>query len=75
MFGNSFGRLLNNIENFMANSDPTLSGERFLPDRVDVARLKISHRTGSDPIADKTVYLQGGMQWCIPDRQPNYDRP
>ena len=39
-FGDSLDRLLDGIENFMANSRPTLGGERFLTDREVSARLK-----------------------------------
>lgn len=32
-FGDTLDRLLDGIENFVANSRPTLGGERFLTDR------------------------------------------
>ena len=35
-------------ENFVANSRPTLGGERFLTDREVSARLKVSRRTLQD---------------------------
>lgn len=47
-FGDSLDRLLDGIENFMANSRPTLGGERFLTDREASARLKVSRRTLQD---------------------------
>ena len=57
-FGDSLDRLLDGIENFMANSRPTLGGERFLTDREGgerfltdremSARLKVSRRTLQD---------------------------
>ena len=47
-FGDSLDRLLDGIENFMANSRPTLEGERFLTDREVSARLKVSRRTLQD---------------------------
>ena len=47
-FGDSLDRLLDGIENFMANSRPTLGGERFLTDREVSARLKVSRRTLQD---------------------------
>lgn len=47
-FCGSFDRLLDGIENFMANSRPTLGGERFLTDREVSARLKVSRRTLQD---------------------------
>ena len=47
-FGNSLDRLLDGIENFMANSRPTLGGERFLTDKEVSARLKVSRRTLQD---------------------------
>ena len=47
-FGDSLDRLLDGIENFMANSRPTLGGERFLTDRKVSARLKVSRRTLQD---------------------------
>ena len=43
-FGDSLDRLLDGIENFMANSRPTLGGERFLTDKEVSARLKVSRR-------------------------------
>ena len=47
-FGDTLDRLLNGIENFVANSRPTLGGERFLTDREVSARLKVSRRTLQD---------------------------
>ena len=47
-FGESIGRQLDGIENFMANSRPTLGGERFLTDKEVSARLKVSRRTLQD---------------------------
>src|SRR5699024_9188245 len=47
-FGDSLDRLLDGIENFMANNRPTLGGERFLTDREVSARLKVSRRTLQD---------------------------
>ena len=47
-FCGSLDRLLDGIENFMANSRPTLGGERFLTDREVSARLKVSRRTLQD---------------------------
>ena len=47
-FGDTLDRLLNGIENFVANSRPTLGGERFLTDREVSARLKVSRRTRSE---------------------------
>ena len=47
-FGDSLDRLLDGIENFMANSRPTLGGERFPTDREVSARLKVSRRTLQD---------------------------
>lgn len=47
-FGDSLDHLLDGIENFMANSRPTLDGERFLTDREVSARLKVSRRTLQD---------------------------
>ena len=44
-FGDTLDRLLDGIENFVANSRPTLGGERFLTDREMSARLKVSRRT------------------------------
>ena len=40
--------LLDGIENLVANSRPTLGGERFLTDREVSARLKVSRRTLQD---------------------------
>lgn len=47
-FGNSLDRLLDGVENFMANSRPTLGGERFLTDKEVSVRLKVSRRTLQD---------------------------
>ena len=47
-FGDSLDRLLDGIENFMANSRPTLGGERFLTDKEVSSRLKVSRRTLQD---------------------------
>lgn len=47
-FGDTLDRLLDGIENFVANSRPTLGGERFLTDREMSARLKVSRRTLQD---------------------------
>ena len=47
-FCGSLDRLLDGIENLMANSRPTLGGERFLTDREVSARLKVSRRTLQD---------------------------
>ena len=47
-FGGSLDRLLDGIENLVANSRPTLGGERFLTDREVSARLKVSRRTLQD---------------------------
>ena len=47
-FGDSLDRLLDGIENFMANSRPTLGGERFRTDREVTARLKVRRRTMQD---------------------------
>lgn len=47
-FGDSLDRLLDGIENFMANSRPTLGGKRFLTDKEVSARLKVSRRTLQD---------------------------
>ena len=44
-FGDTLDRLLGGIENLVANSRPTLGGERFLTDREVSARLKVSRRT------------------------------
>ncbi len=43
-----FGDTLDGIENLVANSRPTLGGERFLTDREVSARLKVSRRTLQD---------------------------
>lgn len=46
--GDTLDRLLDGIENFVANNRPTLGGERFLTDREVSARLKVSRRTLQD---------------------------
>lgn len=47
-FGDTLDRLLDGIENFVANSRPTLGGECFLTDREVSERLKVSRRTLQD---------------------------
>ena len=47
-FGDTLDRLLDGIENFVANNRLTLGGERFLTDREVSARLKVSRRTLQD---------------------------
>ena len=47
-FGDTLDRLMDDIENFVANSRPTLGGERFLTDKEVSARLKVSRRTLQD---------------------------
>ena len=47
-FGDTLDRLLDGIKNFVANSRPTLGGERFLTDKEVSARLKVSRRTLQD---------------------------
>lgn len=47
-FGDTLDRLLDGIENLVANSRPVLGGERFLTDREVSARLKVSRRTLQD---------------------------
>lgn len=47
-FGKSLDRLLDGIESLVANSRPTLGGERFLTDREVSERLKVSRRTLQD---------------------------
>ena len=48
LIGDTLDRLLDGIENFVANSRPTLGGERFLTDREVSERLKVSRRTLQD---------------------------
>ena len=60
-FGNSLDRLLDGIENFMANSRPTLGGERFFTDKEVSARLKVSRRTLQDYRNEgRIAYIQLG---------------
>ena len=47
-FGDTLDRLLDGIENLVANSRPTLGGERFLTDREVSERLKVIRRTLQD---------------------------
>ena len=54
-FGDTLDRLLDGIENFVANSRPTLGGERFLTDREVSARLKVSRRTLQDYRAQRII--------------------
>ena len=59
-FSDSLDRLLDGIENFMANSRPALGGERFLTDREVSARLKVSRRTLQDRNNGMIAYYQLG---------------
>lgn len=61
-FGKSLDRLLDGIENLVANSRPTLGGKRFLTDREVSERLKVSRRTLQDYRNNGTVayYQLGG---------------
>lgn len=60
-FGDTLDRLLDGIENFVANSRPTLGGERFLTDREVSARLKVSRRTLQDYRNEgRIAYIQLG---------------
>lgn len=60
-FGDTLDRLLDGIENFVANNRPTLGGERFLTDREVSARLKVSRRTLQDYRNEgRIAYIQLG---------------
>ena len=60
-FGDTLDRLLDGIENLVANSRPTLGGERFLTDREVSARLKVSRRTLQDYRNEgRIAYIQLG---------------
>ena len=67
-FGDSLDRLLDGIENFMANSRPTLGGERFLTDKEVSARLKVSRRTLQDYRNNGIIayYQLGGKILLLP---------
>lgn len=76
-FGDSLDRLLDGIENFMANSRPTLGGERFLTDREVSAQLKVSrrHLTGLPqqrhnrllPVGGKILYKESDIERMLAD--------
>lgn len=60
-FRDTLDRLLDGIENLVANSRPTLGGERFLTDREVSARLKVSRRTLQDYRNEgRIAYIQLG---------------
>ena len=71
-FGNTPDRLMDSIENFVANSRPTLGGERFLTDKELSARLKVSRRTlqdyryngiiAYDQLGDKILYEESDIE-------------
>ena len=62
-FGDTLDRLLDGIENFVANSRPTLGGERFLTDREVSARLKVSRRTLQDyQLGGKILYKESDIE-------------
>ena len=75
-FCGSLDRLLDGIENFMANSRPTLGGERFLTDREVSARLKVSRRTLQNyrnngviayyQLGGKILYKESDIDGCLP---------
>lgn len=68
-FGDTLDRLLDGIENFVANSRPTLGGERFLTDREVSERLKVSRRTLQDYRNNGVVsYYQLGAKFCTKNR-------
>ena len=81
-FGDSLDRLLDGIENFMANSRPTLGGERFLTDREVSARLKVSRRTLQEYrnnrvlpfilLGGKVLYPESGLRELL---EANYRKP
>ena len=70
-FGDTLDCLMDSIENFVANSRPTLGGERFLTDRELSARLKVSRRslqdyryngiTAYDPLGGKILYEESDI--------------
>lgn len=71
-FGDSLDRLLDGIENFMANSRPTLGGERFLTDREVSAQLKVSRRTLQDYRNNGIIaYYQLAARFCTRNRTSN----
>lgn len=76
-FGDTLDQvLLDGIENFVANSRPTLGGERFLTDREVSARLKVSRRTLQDyrntgiiayyQLGGKILYKERTSNECLP---------
>ena len=75
-FGDTLDRLLDGIENFVANSRPTLGGERFLTDREVSERLKVSRRTLQDyrnngvvsyyQLGGKILYKESDIERCLP---------
>ena len=81
-FGDTLDRLLDGIENFVANSRPTLGGERFLTDREVSERLKVSRRTLQEyrnnrilpfiMLGGKVLYPESGLREVL---ETNYREP
>ena len=81
-FGDTLDRLLDGIENFVANSRPTLGGERFLTDREVSERLKVSRRTLQEYrnnrvlpfilLGGKVLYPESGLRELL---EANYRKP
>ena len=81
-FGDTLDRLLDGIENFVANSRPTLGGKRFLTDREVSERLKVSRRTLQEYrnnrvlpfilLAGKVLYPESGLRELL---EANYRKP
>lgn len=71
-FCQSLDRLLNGVQNLVANHKPTLGGEHYLTDKEVSAKLKVSRRTLQEwrnngqiayiQLGGKTLYAESAIQ-------------
>lgn len=71
-FCQSLDRLLNGVQNLVANHKPTLGGEHYLTDKEVSTRLKVSRRTLQEwrnngqiayiQLGGKTLYTESAIQ-------------
>ena len=71
-FCQSLDRLLNGVQNLVANHKPTLGGEHYLTDKEVSTRLKVSRRTLQEwrnngqiayiQLGGKTLYAESAIQ-------------
>lgn len=74
-FCQSLDRLLNGVQNLVANHKPTLGGEHYLTDKEVSTRLKVSRRTLQEwrnngqiayiQLGGKTLYAESAIQTML----------